>query len=331
MSEQVLAGIYLRTSGGDGELGSPVNGLSINQRKLLQWCDGKLGMSALVERLAAGHTVDSGKLVKDVERLLSLGLLTQMAVEARPLTGAKPQSGSFKKPVLLVGVVAGMAVGGWALLRTPESAVLPAAVQVDGSSVTGEVQAPAENKVLGVMPNPARWFSPANKQAPLPLMTPATEPKVAVKPELKPEIKVPEIKQTKHEAAVVSPLASQAAAAKSVAQAVAVEPISRPVPVVQASVTPPVVKPEVAAPNRKPLYREAPEFPSEALRQGVEAGTVKARITVGENGQVTKVDILEARPRRVFDRAVLASLAKWKFAPGNSGFTVDTEVEFKEN
>ena len=72
-----------------------------------------------------------------------------------------------------------------------------------------------------------------------------------------------------------------------------------------------------------------PEFPREAIQAGADAGRVKARMTVDGTGEVTRVEIIEATPRRVFDRAVVKTLSQWKFNPGNAGRAVEIEVEFK--
>ena len=78
-----------------------------------------------------------------------------------------------------------------------------------------------------------------------------------------------------------------------------------------------------------PITRAAPDFPRDAIRAGVEAGTVRARLTIDASGNVTNVQIVEARPNRVFDRAVRDSLGKWKFNNGADGRTYDTEIDFK--
>ena len=72
-----------------------------------------------------------------------------------------------------------------------------------------------------------------------------------------------------------------------------------------------------------------PEFPREAIQAGEDEGLVKARMTVDETGEVTRVEILEARPRRIFDRAVVRTLSQWKFNRGNDGRSVEIEIAFK--
>ena len=71
-----------------------------------------------------------------------------------------------------------------------------------------------------------------------------------------------------------------------------------------------------------------PEFPREAVQAGADKGMVKARMTVDGPGEVVRVEILEAQPRRVFDRAVIKTLSQWKFNPGSPGRTVEIDVNF---
>jgi protein TonB len=77
------------------------------------------------------------------------------------------------------------------------------------------------------------------------------------------------------------------------------------------------------------VTRVEPEFPREAMLAGAEKGMVRARMTLDGGGEVTRVEILEANPRRVFDRAVVKTLALWKFNPGREGRAVEIDVEFK--
>jgi protein TonB len=78
-----------------------------------------------------------------------------------------------------------------------------------------------------------------------------------------------------------------------------------------------------------PVSKVSPEFPREAQLASVEKGRVKARLTVDGTGEVTRVDIVEANPRRVFDRAVVRSLSQWRYERGAEGRTVEVELDFK--
>lgn len=92
----------------------------------------------------------------------------------------------------------------------------------------------------------------------------------------------------------------------------------RPVPA-----TPPAV---VAL---QPIFRAPFQFPIAAARQGVSEGRVKARATIGANGNVLAVEILSAYPQRLFDRAVTDSMRSWRFPPGADRRSYEVEVEFK--
>jgi protein TonB len=95
-------------------------------------------------------------------------------------------------------------------------------------------------------------------------------------------------------------------------------------PVQVAAAAPP--RPSVAA---RVMSRVEPDFPRAAFQARVDRGQVKARMTLDGSGNVTRVDIVEAHPRRVFDTAVASALAQWKFNDGAAGRTYDTEVVFQ--
>jgi len=76
------------------------------------------------------------------------------------------------------------------------------------------------------------------------------------------------------------------------------------------------------------LTKIDPEFPREAVVAGIEKGVVKARMTIDGSGEVTRVEVLEANPRRVFDRAVVKTLSQWRFNAGSGGRVVEIDVNF---
>jgi protein TonB len=77
------------------------------------------------------------------------------------------------------------------------------------------------------------------------------------------------------------------------------------------------------------VTRVDPEFPREALQAGAEKGRVRARMTVSAAGEVVRVEIVEAEPRRVFDRAVVKTLSLWRFDSGSDGRAVEIDVDFR--
>ncbi len=84
-----------------------------------------------------------------------------------------------------------------------------------------------------------------------------------------------------------------------------------------------------AATDLRPINKVEPEFPREAMASGTNEGKVRARMTLAGSGEVTRVEIVEANPRRVFDRAVVRALSQWKYPSGNEGRTVDIDFEFR--
>ncbi len=63
-----------------------------------------------------------------------------------------------------------------------------------------------------------------------------------------------------------------------------------------------------------PLVRIAPRYPRKAALAKKE-GWVKVEFIVTELGTVTDVNVVDAEPRRLFDRAAKKAIMKWKFKP----------------
>jgi protein TonB len=72
-----------------------------------------------------------------------------------------------------------------------------------------------------------------------------------------------------------------------------------------------------------------PEFPREAISAGAEKGHVRARLTIDSSGEVTRVEIVESNPRRLFDRAVVKTLSQWRYAPGPDARSTEIDVDFQ--
>lgn len=63
-----------------------------------------------------------------------------------------------------------------------------------------------------------------------------------------------------------------------------------------------------------PIFRIDPTYPTDAARNGVE-GWVQLTFTITPTGTVDDIAILDAKPKRVFDRAARRALSKWKYKP----------------
>ena len=66
--------------------------------------------------------------------------------------------------------------------------------------------------------------------------------------------------------------------------------------------------------NVVPTLRIPPVYPSRALRSGIE-GVVTVEFTIGIDGSVKDPVIVKAKPPKIFDKAVLKAITRWKFNP----------------
>ena len=63
-----------------------------------------------------------------------------------------------------------------------------------------------------------------------------------------------------------------------------------------------------------PIVRIEPQYPRDALVEGIE-GYVVVEVTIGADGSVKDVRVIQAEPKRMFDRNVIRAVLKWKFKP----------------
>ena len=63
-----------------------------------------------------------------------------------------------------------------------------------------------------------------------------------------------------------------------------------------------------------PLYRSEPKYPRKALRLGKQ-GYVLMSFDINEAGRVVNIQVLEAKPPRLFERSAKRALKKWKYKP----------------
>lgn len=63
-----------------------------------------------------------------------------------------------------------------------------------------------------------------------------------------------------------------------------------------------------------PLVRIQPQYPREAAMNQIE-GFVTVEFTITETGSVTSPRVIDSSPPRVFDRAAMRAILRWKFKP----------------
>ncbi len=113
-------------------------------------------------------------------------------------------------------------------------------------------------------------------------------------------------------------------------------PITQSAPTITTvTTTPPPPAPKIEAPpapqpvvrkEYKASYRVDPQFPRQAISQGL-SGRVIAWVHVAPSGGVTNVEIRQSS-NRLFDREVIRALSQWRFNPEPVGFIGEYEIVF---
>lgn len=81
----------------------------------------------------------------------------------------------------------------------------------------------------------------------------------------------------------------------------------------------------------KILKKVPPEFPADAMRKNITAGTVRAKLLIGADGKVSEVEVVEAEPKRVFDRAAVDALREWRFEGTGDKQTHEVKLVFRND
>jgi protein TonB len=63
-----------------------------------------------------------------------------------------------------------------------------------------------------------------------------------------------------------------------------------------------------------PLVRIEPQYPRKAAMRGTQ-GWVLLSFDITEKGTVENVNVVKSKPKRVFDRAAIKALVRWKYRP----------------
>jgi len=87
-----------------------------------------------------------------------------------------------------------------------------------------------------------------------------------------------------------------------------------------------------------PVVRIEPKYPIQAARDGKE-GWVKLSFSINKIGGVEDVKVIEAKPKRIFDKEAKRALRKWKYKPNvvdgkpqrQTGLTVQLDFKMAGN
>jgi protein TonB len=71
-----------------------------------------------------------------------------------------------------------------------------------------------------------------------------------------------------------------------------------------------------------------PPYPREAARTRA-SGTVVVQFTIGADGRVTEVNVIRARPRGLFEDAVVDTVRTWRFEPPGEPVTMTRTFDFR--
>lgn len=90
----------------------------------------------------------------------------------------------------------------------------------------------------------------------------------------------------------------------------------------------PAPTPAIPAPTQiRAVSTPPPTYPSGALRSGL-SGEVMVEFTINPDGSVSEARVVRADPPRVFDRAALNAVRRWRFQPVNSPVTTRRTINF---
>jgi len=254
--------------------------------------------------------------------------------EARVSPEAEPSNESPSDPFAGVDVrndsvlrlIAGIEEKSRTRPAAPRSAARPAAAASasDPRMPSAPRVEPTERRQVNAAPDQGLPAQPAATLA----AAPAAESSRAVLPVVAPELPASAPVTRPAEATPAQPGDRAASASGAV---IAPPPASPPAAanerVLVAALGNSAPAPSIVAPL-KVTNRALPVFPPEAIRAGVQAGRVVARVTIQADGRVSGAQILSASPAGFFERESRRALATWRYEPPGRETTADVELVF---
>ncbi|MCS7101850.1 MAG: TonB family protein [Burkholderiaceae bacterium] len=251
---------------------------------------------------------------------------------ATPTVGAQTAAGRRRRaqPALAFGAIGAIALA--LVIAATRPPAVPTTVTASTPAVTDVVLAPvaralqpAERPAGGeaFTLTPARIEPPAGTTAPRPRQT-GREGRRAAPGAMPLPMPAPTA------VAAATPMPAEEIVKPPLARAPDIELAVAVQPVVAAAESAPATAPMARAELRV-LRRAEPVFPPEALREGVRGGRVLAQVAINADGSVGAVDIVEAEPRRVFERAVRRALAHWRYEPPGEPRSARVEFVFRSD
>ena len=357
-----------RTSSGDAELATPSQGLSLGQRRVLVLLQNPVAVGELAQQHRLEPEKLARDLTRLAELRLVI-LQGPSIASAPPPTAvtlrATSNEAASMAPVVIgrsarrassLPLVAGAAALVVAAAIWYGTRANPAPAEVTKPTATASTLAAAPAALAPVLMPPAvnavnAVSAETSTEVPAPaLILREKAAPVVARPQVRTEAvaaapaaaKVAPAPDTPEPKAAQRPEANgnaPASASAATAQHDTPTPAAAfaPAPAVEA---PPPVQLAAAAPSSaaqrpaassalKPVSREPPDFPKEAIADGYRSGIVNARIHVDARGSVAGVEIIGSQPPKVFDRAARRALLRWQFEPNAAGQSADLDVDVK--
>lgn len=78
----------------------------------------------------------------------------------------------------------------------------------------------------------------------------------------------------------------------------------------------------------EPVETPAPEWPRKAMTEGI-TGHVSMELEINEEGYVTDVEVVDAEPEEVFDKAAYRAVRQWRFPEQDEPVIAEQTIRFE--